>query len=192
MNANDKAFIVFITALYAYVTWCILNENKKTFLARFMPVITLEYDDKKNEFLAENIGTGLAINVEIDEFIIYVNDQELDLILKFDKLRNLKPNEKEKVIFKTFANDNPIDSRILTTHLSTFGSKDFVFDLAYKDMFSNKYYEKVNMGKSGIFILKQYKGLCKRIPNFLLGKIKNYGLFLFVKIKRRFAAKKLQ
>ena len=46
LNQNGTALIAICTALYLYVTWKIFNENRKTYLAQYMPIVYIDYSRK--------------------------------------------------------------------------------------------------------------------------------------------------
>ena len=172
-NQYGTAIIALSTAAYLYVTWRILNENRRSQQGTYMPIICIDYNRAKERFIAENIGSGLAIAIEISSFRFHIKGTDFELRLDFDKLHNLKPKDTKELSFVQKADGEKITAGPLDAHLySEYSKRDFIFTLLVRDIIGNTYYEKVNMGKSGIFVIKQGKvWWLIRLKMFMLDKI---------------------
>ena len=149
LNYYGTGIIAVCTALYLFVTWLILNENKKLYCARYMPIILVSYDRVAKHFKATNIGSGLAINIEIGSFHLFAGDMQFSL--HFQKIFNLEPGKAEVLSYFQEINGERLQDGPLDAHLYTsYGKEDYKFTLIVRDILNNIYYQKVNMGKSGI------------------------------------------
>lgn len=173
LSNYGPAIIAVCTVLYLFVTWRLLNENRKMYNAKYLPIITIKYDTAAKHFVASNIGEGLAISIKVGSFYVFVGDFHFCLV--FDKIYNLKPNDSKILSFTEYVNGKRIDHKVLYAHLATsYGKRDYTFTLIVRDILNNIYYEQVNMGKSGIFILRHFKAWWLiRLYYFLKDKIKH-------------------
>jgi hypothetical protein len=186
LNAYGTGLTAIITFVYAVITWFILRENIKAYNAQYAPIVTLRYDGGAHQFIAENIGPGIAIDIEIGEFKLFVEDRDIVLNLVFSKISNLKTGQSEPIPYKESINKTNIEPGLLAAQLSKYGSGDNLFILTVRDILGNIYYEKINMGKSGVYIIKMFK------PNWLvrcyfdlMAKLDEYRKIIYVKYTRR-------
>lgn len=158
LNLNSGGILAISTVIYMFVTWRILSENKKSYLAKYMPIVCIDYDRKEKMFNIQNIGTGLAIDVNVSKLRWLLENTDWEFQLIFDRVHNLKPGETTLLSYKEYLNNQEKAGSILAFHLySEVSKRDFVFDVVLKDILGNIYYEKINMGKSGIFVIKHFK-----------------------------------
>jgi hypothetical protein len=154
-NQYGNAIIALSTVAYLYVTWRILDENRKSQQGKFMPIICIDYNRREDKFIANNIGLGLGIGIEISPFRFFIKGAHVEYRLDFDKLHNLKPGETKTLSIVHKVNGEEISESSLAAHLySEYAKRDLIFTLLVRDIIGNTYYEKVNMGKSGIFVIK--------------------------------------
>jgi len=185
LNQYGTAIMAIGTTAYFIITWFILSENRKAYNAQYVPIISLEYNEKTKEFVCENIGPGLAIDIEIGSYNLFVEDRGLDYKLIFNKVNNLKSREKRPVLYRGMLNGKSNDPWIQTAQLSKYGGTDKIFSLTVKDILGNTYCEKINMGKSGVFIIKHFK--VNWVVRFYVGvvdKCDEYIKYVYARYKR--------
>lgn len=178
-NQYGTSIIAISTALYLYVTWRILNENRKVYQGRYMPIICIDYSKDEKRFKVNNIGEGLAIGIEIGSPRYFVKGSDMEFRLDFNKVHNLKPGQTKDLLYSQKLNGDNLNNGPLDAHLySDYSERDFVFTLIVKDIIGNIYYEKVNMGKSGIFVIVQGRAWWFiRLKLFLMDKIDEMKYF---------------
>jgi len=186
-NEYGTAIIAICTAAYLFVTWRLLNENIKAYDAKYMPIICIEYDKSDKKFKVNNIGQGLAIAIEVSSFQIFITDADMEFRLDFKKVFNLKPNEKKDLTYVEKVNEEKIDGGFLAVHLySEFGKGDHSFTLIVRDIIGNIYYEKINMGVSGIFIVNHKKTWwASRLCISMIDRIAMLKFIIFNKNRKR-------
>jgi hypothetical protein len=152
-NNYGTAILAFCTALYLFVTWLALDESRKLFRAKYMPIVKLSFDKESKHFIVTNVGPGIGINIRFDDFHVFVHD--FHFYLKFGMVANLEPGKSQVVIAKEGINGKELSKGVLTNHMASELSKhNFHFTGEARDIMGNIYYEKVNMGKDGIFVIK--------------------------------------
>lgn len=154
LDSHGNTVIAISTTLYFISTILILNENKKSNLGKYMPIITINYNSRLRQFEATNIGDGLATNITIETYHSLLTDIKKHYKLDFNRIYNLKPNQTHPLSYNI---NGVARSNSMLGDFLRLNDKDLIFILSAKDVFGNEYYEHVNFGKSGIFIRKLRK-----------------------------------
>jgi len=147
------AISTLIGAFSLLIAFLTFSENRRSSRAKQMPIIKIDYDRSIRKFKAINTGPGLAINIQIDDFYFFVEDY--CFYLKFSKIFNLEPGKDIIISIEQGVNGKQLEDGPLAAHLySRYSERNYIFTVEFKDIGGNIYYEKVSMGRDGLFIMK--------------------------------------
>ena len=141
-QAVSTVILVFITGVYAFLTWRILIASKKASKNEKMPVLIFRFLEESHPVqISErivNVGSGPALDIYLESNGIFQNNQ----LTGFSKNSNLKkwPLPVYNCIGPDNGNPNLQVCFLVTKQgLSVFKNHDAEFLLTYKDVFGRTF-----------------------------------------------------
>jgi hypothetical protein len=184
-----------IIGRYTMASFGILKETKFQTDLMISPIIIVTFDKEKDIFVIKNIGKGIALNIMIDSFTLFLTDMNVVWVLKFDSLNLLEPNGQENLNYKTFENGKEIQGtgeNILYAYItpSDYGKEDYELAVQYQNSLGHKYYTRLTTGKSGVKILEISK---KKLLRWWGYKLRTFIWEIYIRVdvyfKRKFKYK---
>lgn len=111
-----------------------------------------EINDNKAYIVLKNIGTGVAINVKIEDTVAVLSflSKDTPIIYTFEKVNFIEPSKQGIVHCKAYVNKKEIDSYATNIFSPFIEDKDLIIE--YKDNFTNKYKNKFRIKNGKIEI----------------------------------------
>lgn len=167
--------ILFITLMaicwYAWETRKVKNEMVGQNELALCPIILVDLDTPRNNFVYENNGKGVALNIETEDVIIDKYPPKT-FTFTFDQINHILAGEKKIVNTKVCdkqGNRMPVDI-FFANFDPIVAESDFEIPIRYTDILGTPYETIMGCGTGGIRIIKfekKEKGLISRLKKRL-------------------------
>ena len=155
--------VIFYTIETYEMRRVMIKQNKemiKQTELRMRPLITLYFEEGREQCFIKNVGYGAAMNVKIDDLYLPKDAEEFHVHFVFDTIYAIMPNEVKMIInYKAYASDGSEFSKstVLTQFWLHFKKQTHELNVKYKNLIGDEYSSKVQCGEIGNILLETKK-----------------------------------
>jgi hypothetical protein len=154
------SFLIILLALYASLRAA--RETARANMLNSLPLLTLSFDFKNDEVIVENSGSGVAVNIKVDNFYNWWADKDfkhygLTKVL-FKKIPILK-HGKTAVLKADVKGVRDLMGMTKFVMFSTNQKRPLTFAVKFSDLGGKRYITKVRISKGDVEIVSTPKPL---------------------------------
>lgn len=148
-------FTLLIVLLTLYASLRAVRETARANMLSSLPIITLSYDYDKDEVIVENNGSGVAVNVKVDNFYNWWADKTFNLYgltkIVFTKISILKHGEKQILQATIRGVTDPLG--LTKFVMFSKNQKPLYFAIKFSDLSGQRYITEVKIEQGNVDIV---------------------------------------